>query len=254
MALLDAIAGCWSPSHGATGYLLRDMTTRENHGRLIGWTSGQAWVGTSKRLALESISPSYRYVDCGTMSGLSLAYPFTMTAWVYNAQVSPDAAPIAKTQASAGYSGPIIWLNSSKINAYWAGGVRATGATNVTNVAAWQMFGICWTGSTAKVFLNGRLDGSAATTVAPDATTSALSIMSYGAGTGRAMWGQVSECAVWTRALADAEFLELYRRDAGYLARELTQTTRMRTYGFVPPSFKAAWASRRSQIIGGGLR
>ena len=231
MALLDAIAGCWSPSHGATGYLLRDMTTRENHGRLIGWTGGQAWVGTSKRLALESVASNYRYVNCGTMSGLSLAYPFSMTAWVYNAQVSPDAAPIAKTLASGGFSGPMIWLNSSKINAYWAGGVRATGATNVTNVAAWQMFGICWTGSTAKVFLNGRLDGSAATTTAPSGATAPLTIMSYSAGTGRAMWGQVSECAVWTRALADAEFLELYRRDAGYLARELTQTTRVRTYG-----------------------
>ena len=204
---------------------------------------------------LESVPSDYRYVDCGTMSGLSLAYPFTMTAWVYNAVVSPDAAPIAKTvNTGSGYQGPMIWLSGSKINAYWAGGVRATGATNVTSVATWQMFGICWTGNTAKVFLNGRLDGSAATTTAPSGATAPLTIMSYSAGTGRAMWGQVSECAVWTRPLSDAEFLELYRRDAGYLARELTQTTRVRTYGFVPPSFKAAWALRRSQIIGGGLR
>ena len=101
--------------------------------------------------------------------------------------------------------------------------------------------------------LNGRPVAMAKQDITTHVAVTSMRIGSRVDGFGRNQ-AQYGEVTVWSgRAIADAEAAELYRLGNGAIGRQLTGQTRRRVYGFVPAGFKAYWARRNSQIIGGGV-
>lgn len=244
MALRDGLVGAWCPSLGTSAGLLLDRSGRNNHGTLTNMDQSTDWVASDGGLALDIFDS--QWVDLGFLQGLSLAYPFAMSCWVLNmTSAGADFSPFSKLQEiSATYPGAGIVVGSSSgpATAFWNGATRATGATTVTNRTAWTQIGICWTGAQAQVVVNGRIDGTGATTAAPSAASSAASVGRYVFRTSnRSMRGQVDDCAIWTRCLTPGEWLQLYTLGRGKWLRQ----TQRRTYGFV------AGFNRRRRLICG---
>jgi len=189
---------------------------------------------------------SASYIDCGTMQSASLAHPFSMSCWIWNAGVSPDGSPLAKARSSDGYAGAMIWIDGLVAKAYWNGGVRASGATTVTARSAWTHVGICWTGSQAQVWVNGRLDATGLTAIAPNAAATSLNIGRYGDVSGRGMSGDVTDAFVWSRCLSPSEWIHLYNMGTG----GMYQRRKRRTIYLPQAGFQAAWARGSNVMLG----
>ena len=249
--LWSGVIGAWAPCLGPTGSRLHDMSRRSNWGTLTNMTPSTAWQMRNGVYSISKPTVDHTsFVDCGDMQSASLAYPFSMSCWIYNASVSPDGSPLSKARNTDGYAGAMIWIDGSVAKAYWSSGVRASGATPITSRTTWVQVGICWTGSQAQVWVNGRLDGTGNTIVAPNAAATSLNIGRYGDTAGRGMSGDVNDAFVWSRCLSAAEWAHLHAIGIG----GMYQRRRRRSIYLPQAGFQAAWALRRSQIIGGGLR
>ena len=108
------------------------------------------------------------------------------------------------------------------------------------------------TGSTIRGYRDGVSVASGTGPATVPTVAANFVIGSYPTGGTKAN-SDIGEVAVYQRALTQPEVLELFRRGNGAIGRELTGQTRRRVYGFVPAGFKAYWARRQSQIIGGGV-
>jgi hypothetical protein len=249
--LWDGVIGAWAPCLGPTGSRLHDHSGRNNWGTLTNMDPPTDWVVSDGQYALDIFDD--QHVDAGTLQGEPLSGPFSMSCWARNMTSSgPDFAPFAKATIDDLYEGAMLYSASptSSLVAYWRGGSRATGATIVTNRTTWTLLGICWTGAQAQVIVNGRIDGTGATATAPAAGASPISIGRYRYFDNRSMRGQVDDCIIWRRCLSPNEWRQLYQLGRG----GMYQRRRRRAIYLPQAGFQAAWATRRSQIIGGGLR
>ena len=249
--LWDGVVGAWAPCLGPTGSRLHDMSRRANWGTMTNMDNATDWVISDGQYALDIFDD--QYVDAGTLQSESLAYAFSMSCWVRNMTSSGvDFSPFGKLSVNDAYQGAGLLCggSTSTLSAWWAGATRATGATTVTSRAAWSMLSIAWTGSRAEVYVDGRLDGSGATTIAPSASASSVSIGRYVFISNRSMRGQIDDCTIWRRCLTPNEWRQLYQLGRG----GMYQRRRRRAIYLPQTGFQAAWALRRSQIIGGGLR
>jgi hypothetical protein len=251
--LWDGVIGAWCPALGPTGSRLHDMSGRSNWGTLTGLTASSAWTINSGTYSLtSSTTANTDYVDCGTMQSDSLAYPFSMSCWIRNASVSPDGSPFSKIQNTDGFAGAMIWIDGSVAKAYWSGGARASGTSTVTGTSLWTHVAICWTGTQARVIVNGRVNGTGSTTTAPNAAASSVNILRYGTSSGRGMSGDVTDCIIWRRCLTANEWADLYQLGIAGMYERKRRTIRRLTPE--QAGFRPYWALQRNQTIGGGLR
>ena len=91
---------------------------------------------------------------------------------------------------------------------------------------------------------------SANTTTNPSPTPGVASIARAGDLSSQYLNGVISDVTIWNRALTINEALQLYQLGRG----GMYQRRRRRRLYAAQAGFQAAWALRRSQIIGGGLR
>ena len=253
MALADGLVGYWSPWLGSSGYRLLDRTGRGNHGTLTNMDAGTDWVGATiqgKSGCVLNIQDS-QWADCGLAPGLNFTGPFAVAAWVRNISGAFDFGIVSKMTTADDYKGWGLITTAGtngKLRAYWNQGPRATSATTVTQVSAWQLLSMQWTGTSAQIYINGGLDASSAYSLAPDASASTLNIGRY-VYPDRSMRGDLAEACVWNRSLTRSEHFELYRLCPGWY-----QPYQRKRYAFVGGAgFKAYWAKRQSQLIGGGV-
>jgi hypothetical protein len=256
MALADGLVGYWSPWLGSSGYRLLDRTRYANHGTLTNMDAGTDWVGATVRGRSGSVLniQDSQWADCGLAPGLNFTGPFAVAAWVRNISGAFDFGIVSKMTAADFYKGWGLITSAGtngKLLAYWNQGTRATSATTVTQVSAWQLLSMQWTGTSAQVYINGDLDASSAYSLAPDASASTLNIGRYVfTGNNRSMRGDLAEACVWNRSLTRSEHLELYRLGPGWY-----QPYQQKRYAFVGGAgFKAYWHRRETQLIGGGLK
>ena len=244
MPLLDGIVGCWSPSVRGSGYLLPDLSGRGNHGTLTNMAAGTDWpgatiVGKSGRVVSYNDPAVDKRADIGKqLPGVAGLRELTVTMW-------------ARRRATNGIAnvGQVVGGNYWNIVPFSDGNVYFQISPNFVSVAdnvlTWRFWAMTLTGSAIRGFRDGLsvVSGTGPATV-PTVTANFV-IGSYPAfGTkGNA---EIGEVAVFQRALAQPEVMELYRQGNGAIGRQLTGQTRRRVYGFVPST-----GARRRRILTG---
>jgi len=227
---------------------------QQRHGSLNGSYAVGDSVGWSWNFTSDTVGVTF-----GTLGTLpEFAADFTVAYWMRTNTTQSDSVPMASANVlgsgKAGFlfaareSGALFSLFRVAIS-----NVNYNARVNY-NLAAGQWY--LWV---------GRRQGDTVSllqpTVGSGSVTGASGTVTHQAaprlGSGldfsgcRGWYGPV---AVWQRAIADAEAWQWYNSGIWYLERQLTGQTRRRVYGFVPAGFKAYWARRQNQIIGGGVR
>jgi hypothetical protein len=242
--LWNGVVGYWAPCLGPTGLRLHDVSRYNNWGTLT--TGAASWVLESGVFARRQTN---EIITCGDNTALDFVSPFSAAVWARNISVSPDGGLFAKIINANFYAGWMMWINGGKLVAYWNSGGRATGATTITALSRWVLFGICWTGTTALVYIDGKQDSSAAYSTPPNAAGSPLVLSAYQSG--REASGDYSDFMAWNRCLTANEWHQLYQLGRGGM---LQRKPRRRAYS-VQAGFRAYYATQRNaQLIGGGLK
>ena len=247
MGLRDGLAGAWCPSLGATAGTLLDRSGRNNHGTLVSMDQSTDWVQSGGAGALD-FDGTNDTVEVPDSNSLDITGGITVSAWVYRRTGSGYRVIVAKRVGSGvptavNYqlnlhttAGALEWYNLSEyISSYivptnaWthvAGTVTAGGALNLwaNGVSVYSATGVARVANTATLRIGTRPDG------------------------GEAFNGQMDDVAIWNRSLTAPEMQQLYTQGRGGWLRQ----PRRRTYGFIPPTFRAAWI-QRAKLIGGGV-
>lgn len=250
MALTDGIIGCWSPSIRGSGYLLPDLA-RGNHGTLTNMSvtdwAGASISGRSGQVLSYNDNTIDKRTDIGKqLPGVAGLRELTVTMW-------------ARRRASNGIAnaGQVVGGNYWNVVPFSDGNVYFQISPNFVsvadNVTTWRFWAMTLTGSTIRGYRDGVsvVSGTGPATVP---TVAANFVIGTYPGITLKANSDIGEVAVYQRALTQPEVLELFRRGNGAIGRELTGQTRRRVYGFVPAGFRAYWARRQNQIIGGGVR
>lgn len=246
MAILDGLIGCWSPSLGASGYRLLDRTLGGNHGTLTNMDAGTDWTASSIGTVLD--------FD-GSNDWVSIPRPRAFTAtparWTWCLWAKLNAG-YGKCFDCNFTTGMIVYLSAGSLSGGIQVGIGGTyprySSTQLT-AGRWAFCVISFSDLTARFFLNGKPDGSGTVSANPNFGSSVISF--GGTGGSETINGQLGEMAIWNRDLAASEIADVYRRGHGWIGRELTSVNRRRR-AVKGPSFRAAWALRQRQILGGG--
>lgn len=241
---------CWlcpSLNPGFGGTRLWDLSGKQNWGTLTNMDPPTDWVTSGGKGALDI--QENQYVNMGLVPALDgFRTSFSAFAWV-NIQTywSTDFGIVGKiTTGASSLTGWMIWCQGGPIIAYWAGGVRVTGATNLT-FNSWQHVGIMYERGVGSVVLNGRIDATATVATAPDTTGCDLEIGRYKTVNDRSMRGRVDDIRIYNRALTATEVRQLYQIGRGNMPLR-----RRRRYTEQAAGFKAYWANRQ-HLIGSGV-
>ena len=264
MALTDGIVGCWSPSVRGSGYLLPDLV-RGNHGTLTNMDAGTDWPGTAVRGVHGRVldfdgTDDYVAITRNLFSGLAVV---SVSFWG-QPRTTTDRVEITQGTDSLNRCG---FAFSEDGNAYVV--PNFSGTATGFGFSAWSGFGVSSflhgvfiynaIGSTnadrGKIYLNGIRQTLSFVGTLPTTAISQAGTPFIGARPGPSSYsnGRIGEVAVWNRELTPAEIRDLHRSGNGAIGRQLTGQTRRRVYGFAPAGFRAYWARRNSQIIGGGV-
>jgi hypothetical protein len=162
-----------------------------------GATAAGALAGEDERAAVFDGTTGAPLAD---VSGIDGTAPYTIEAWVRPALVDSTYRYIAFDETTSGpRDGTGIWLSSAGLGfERWSDGVKA-GVTYSAGlpVGAWSLVTSSYDGAVMRLFVNGKLIGSRATTapLAPDAGTLTL---------GAAFAGELDEVSLYPSAVARA--------------------------------------------------
>ena len=244
MSLTDGIIGCWSPSVSGSGYLLPDLSGRGNHGTLTNMDAGTDWpgvtvVGRSGRVLSFNDTTIEKRVDIGQqLPGVAGLRELTVTMW-------------ARRRATNGIAnaGQVVGATYWNVVPFADGNVYFQISPNFVSVAdnvlTWRFWTMTLTGSTIRGYRDGVsvVSGTGPATVP---TVAANFVIGSYPAFGTKGNAEIGEVAVYQRALAQPEVMDIYRSGNGAIGRQLTGQTRRRVYGFAPST-----GARRRRILTG---
>ena len=242
--------------------MLPDLSGRGNHGTLTNMDAGTDWPGAAVlgvHGRVLDFDGTNDFVNCGTNLNPALTTEMSIVVWVA-LRIRSSAASIISNIATVGNNGfaLAIGLTTDKLSWLQNGATVDATSTGTISDANWHHVALTRTGSTGNWTITFGIDGvfsTHTTSVNPVASSlnGTLSIGRAGSFVGPGVNAQIGELAIYRRALPQAEIRDLFRSGNGAIGRQLTGQTRRRVYGFVPAGFKAYWARRQNQIIGGGV-
>lgn len=251
MALSDGLVGYWSAWQGSSGYRLLDRA-RSNQGTLTNMDAGTDWVGATVRgrsgYALD-FDGTDDFVDPANVTGVGFGN-FTFAAWVRTSVVARRYMIASNLTDVASEGHWLAFETSNRLYSYFGSELFAT-ATGITLADNnWHLVGVTRLGTTGTLFADGRQIGSSGAIGGFDAGKGNFRIGARGDSLIQNWQGQMAEIAIWNRAATASDFLELFRLGPGWY-----QPYRKRAYGYAATvaGFKAYWARRQSQLIGGGV-
>ena len=259
MSLTTGLHGCWSPSLGATGYTLRGFGPIARHGELRRMAASD-WQATSRGLALQFRASAFTNVDIAFP--VTLGNSFTVAFWFrfsstsgskYLLNVTTGTASDPTTELLEAFSVVYGFVGTNILEmfsrAFTGTDPRANSQMTIADTD-WHLVCYSYNGQT----WCGTLDGRQQFSVSRTFSINTAQQIRFGGGYANVAWwdGNGGEFAVYSRGLTIGEQAELYRRGNGWLGRELTGQNVRRIRGKAA-GFKAAWARRQNQIIGGGL-
>ena len=234
MSVTRGIVGCWSPSLGASGYLLRDVSGRNNHGTLTNMDPGTDWVPSERGLVLDYDGSN----DAVVMGSIPIKTSMAATAWINIRAMSGTMTVLGDCNLGGNTQDYFLEVNrtSNKVSVLWGNAVIQTDTRDLA-INRWYLIGFTRFGAASAWSINIYVDGVAGSTGTTGANPNGGSGTSIGKG-GQldALYfnGRIGEAALWDRPLNDSEHAELYRRGNGWLGRELTGMNQRRTYGKKP--------------------
>jgi hypothetical protein len=237
---------------GRTG-LHVPSTTGSAHGTLSGYTNNgnDAYITRPDKLSL--FVQANQSVNCGLFPRANFTNTFSVCCWLNIPVIEQDFGIVSKLGISyPGWSMLVPFNFSGKIAGYWAGANRVIATTNYPT-SRWFHAGITFDGSVGRVYLDGKLDASANTTVQPNAVGSTLWIGRYEFGQDRSMKGYIDDVIISGSTFTDSEMNFICEQGRG--GGLLYQPERRKTY-FVPPvtGWKSYWFRNQQLMIGGGIR
>ena len=259
MALADGLVGYWSPWLGSSGYRLLDRTRYANHGTLTNMDAGTDWVGATIQgrsgYALD-FDGSNDFVDIDVIKPSST---MTVATWVYVRSFSNS--PLLYTWIASSGAADYGFLETNSTGSQLFYGNRNTNtaetsfrtytlstalqANSWANIVATKNAGA----DTGDLFVNGVKQTSfSGALYATTSGATRLRLASY-TSPQLPLNGQIADLSLWNRTLTDTESVSLYRLGPGWY-----QPYQRKRYAFVGGAgFKAYWAKRQSQLIGGGV-
>ena len=254
--LWDGVIGAWAPCLGPTGSRLHDMSRSMAWGEVQGATLSTDWQISEGQYGLNfDGSDNNVRIDRNILENPAQ----TATAWI-RGTTFPGAynTVICKNEESNRY-----WTILVKSNGKMAYYVRAntpvfvdgTGASTLAT-GRWYFVALSYSATAGLTgYVDGVIDGTAAANGSPTTGSTFANIGSHsqalaGGSSGRFFNGLIDDVKVYNRVLSANEIRQLYQLGRG----GMYQRRRRRRLYAAQAGFKAAWALRRSQIIGGGLR
>jgi beta-N-acetylglucosaminidase/Concanavalin A-like lectin/glucanases superfamily/Glycosyl hydrolase family 20, domain 2 len=152
------------------------------------------------------------YVTVPNSPTVSLTGPFTIAAWIKPTTTNQQQAIIEKYNAPYP-NGYVLRIGSDgRLYAYSNDATTSVGVTGATVLTPnmWHFVVASCDGSTLKVFLDGFLDGSTATTVLPGAGQFDLRLGARGDDTAYRLQGDLDEVAVYPSALSEEQVRAQY--------------------------------------------
>ena len=245
------IVGRWVPSAGATGFRLVDRV-RSNHGT---WTTaGITWEASGGKLALSSPG-SPNFADIPDAPQLNPTKQIAFSVWCNTRVVNSSFSYclLSKQTSVNAQPFPAFDIRGAAGNTWQL--AIAIGATSRaislgTMIAnEWTHLLFSYNGNTLAGYKNGLLTGSLAVTGDIGTTTNPLRLFDNPGFPGRYSDALIDDVTFYNAGLTANEVREIYRLGRGYGVFPEPDFDE----GFAAAGFKAHWARRQSQLIGGGV-
>ena len=254
MALRDNIVGAWIPGKSGTGQLHLDQSGYGTHLQWVSptanyWEANQAGWTPRTRATSDYLTAS-RAIPV-TVSRWSVVH------WVRLNSRNDGNFPNSMDGNFATNSniGPRLELTASAAWVYSAGTglVGISGGTTIAN-GVWACYVITHDGNvTAKTYSQGIPTGAVQSNIsgATGAFTGRFTNVNLGRGfnSGRQIDGLIGGTVIFGRQLSDAEVWQIWLSGPSC---DWFVKRRRRVFGYIPPTFRAAWV-QRGKLIGGGV-
>jgi len=252
-SLWRGCVGAWCPALGPSGLTLRDNSGYGNHGTLTNMDPPTDWVVSGGKYALDFDNSDDRVVIPDSVKDLTA--DMTVSAWAKSP--TPAASNDNHMFGFYGTTSPFSgWgfnfgnsLGTRRGLRFYDGIAWRNSSADVWSENTWTHAAATIVGTSLTFFINGAIAGTATVSNANRTWTGRKDI--GGAGGTNLFSGTLDSLAIYERALSASEIMLLAsRRGIAY------ETTQRRSYKAAAAGggFKAAWASQRTQMIGGGNR
>jgi hypothetical protein len=230
-------AAAWAPCLGPTGLTLRDWSGFGRHGTLANLTAAN-WVTTDGRYAVRGRQASNSQIDISSLSISGGNYTFMF--WL-KLRSFTSGFPFVMS------GGTTLELGSSASGMFFRPGVEFSGGSQFV-VGRLEHRAVVASGGTVTLYINGRPFSSASHTYGTISGFRLLNGSDALSNNIYSMDGDLFETSIHATALSQ-KTIALAASRIG-IAYELAPRRRSRIF---TGGFKAYWAARKAQIIGGGL-
>jgi len=247
-----SIVGRWVPSAGATGFRLVDRSGRSNHGTLTNMDAASDWVASGGKGALD-----FDGVNDGVLINSTppiITNAVTVCLWFNPSRLT--RGDLVTRWVSGSDSGDqfnlLYGLSSGKPQFFTAFTVSgATSGTGSSTMATGNWYFLCgrWNGTEVSVWMNGRLESSSSGANTLRSASASQTSIGRNLTTDGYTQGLIDDVTIFNVALTASEIREMYRLGRGYGVFPEPDFDE----GFAAAGFKAYWARRQSQLIGGGV-
>lgn len=146
-------------------------------------------------------------IDFGTSATLDFASAFSIGGWIKVTSELNDTALISKISGSP-FNGYMIYLATRTPALFINGSARVTAATTLAIGTLYHI--VCvWTGTEVKIYINGRMDASAAYSTAPTSSGQTFSVGYYTSSANR-LPANLDDLFALDIALSADQIKELY--------------------------------------------
>lgn len=248
------------PSLGPTGSRLHDHSRYNNWGTLTNMDVASDWTLSGGQYALDlDGTDDYIPLSRNVFSGLSIV---TVSMWA-SPRTTTDRIEITQGTDNLNRCG---FAFSEDGNAYVV--PNFSGAATGFGFVSWSGFGVSRflhgvfiynaigsaNADRGKIFLNGTQQTLTFIGTLPTTAISQAGVPFIGARPGPATYsnGQIDDITVWNRELSPNEITRLYLLGRAGMFKRRRRTARRAV--IEQAGFRASWARRQNQIIGGGVR
>lgn len=248
--LWDGARAYYAPCLGPTGLRLHDHSRYNNWGDATGITPATAWTTDSGQSAISYSGSNYHAV-----TEFRCNREWSVCGWVKHEGGSFGVNLLGGLgRAADGTNDYLLYMSGATTANMWGNqtpGVFSASTTITTTdsfaLNTWQHF--CWRvlPSSVEFYLQGKYQGVSA------GWPGVVRMGQIGARNGGAGWvGKVSDLVFWDRPLSPNEIQQHYLIGRGGMFQRRRRTLR-RVAIEQAAAFRAYWARRQNQIIGGGV-
>ena len=254
--LWEGVVGAWCPSLGPTGDRLHNLSRYNNWGTLTNMDPATDWVVSGGQYALD-----FDGVNDYVRVPANMPQWRAVSAWV-SLNTTGATQCVAESYAAGTLNkGLLFYANASGKAAFdgrdSGGTYRSSGAsaTTVVGVGWVHLFGQF--SDRLEIWVNGVRESQTATALSGFSTTIDFNLGgldSVGEGVPTTAWtsGLTDDVVIYNRALTPNKIWQLYLLGRGGMFGRRRRTAR-RAAIEQAAAFKAYWARRQNQIIGGGV-